>query len=108
MKTIDFSRATFADIARELGDLRLCVWRGLRQHGPCTTADLAKALDMSVLTVRPRVTELMSAGLVMLSGDRRGHEGVYAALDIAQAAALQRRAVEGCPAERQLDLRIHA
>ena len=107
MKPIDFSRATFADISRELGELRMAVWRALQSYGPCTTAELAAAMEMDLLTVRPRVTELMSVGLIVLDGDRRGREVIYRALPVHEAAAVQQAHPLDAP-ETQLDLRIHA
>lgn len=52
------------------------VWELLGKFGPCTTRQLAESSGMSLLTVRPRVTELLELGLVELSG-RLGREGVY-------------------------------
>ena len=63
MKPIDFSRVTFGEIAERLGDLRIKVWRGLNAHGPCTTSALSVQLEMSILTLRPRMTELVQMGL---------------------------------------------
>jgi len=107
MKPIDFSRATFADIVHELGALRLAVWHALQAYGPCTTAELAACMDMDLLTVRPRVTELMSVGLVVLSGDHRGREGVYRATTLDEAARRQSEQWINAQ-ETQLDLRIRA
>lgn len=110
MKPIDFSRATFAEISTHLGALRLDVWRGLLTHGPCTTAQLADKIGMSILTVRPRVTELTQVGLARLvGGEREGREGVYEGLTATQAAIIQADAktAVGAQHETQLDLRVH-
>lgn len=110
MKAIDFSRATFSEICDHIGPLRLQVWRGLQTNGPCTTSHLATALGMSILTVRPRVTELMQVGLVKLTGAaREGREGVYAAMTPTEVREAQAaRALAAAHPERQLDLRIGA
>lgn len=104
MNTIDFSRSTYAQIEQALGALRVHVWHGLKQHGPCTTAVLATKLEMSILTVRHRVTELVQIGLARLvPTQRRGHEGVYEACTVDNAIALQQDLVNH---EHQGELRI--
>lgn len=49
------------------------VWQKIRQAGPTgmTTDEVAEALEMSVLYVRPRVSEMGKAGLVHDSGRQR-------------------------------------
>ena len=78
MKPIDFRNETFADIYSRLNDDRQAVYRKMMSIGDSTTRDLAKAMDMDILAVRPRVTELYQLGAVDLV-DRHGHEGVYRA-----------------------------
>lgn len=63
-----------------LDSMRERVWSELLRHGPCTTAELAARADLHLLTVRPRVTELVQLGFVRITG-RHNREGVYEALD---------------------------
>lgn len=86
---LDFSKANLADIQKRVTKLRLAVYEALLKHGPCTTRELATAMERDLLTVRPRVTELLELGLVALVGDERTHEGTYRALTWSEAAALQ-------------------
>lgn len=39
-----------------------------------TGDELAEALDVSILTIRPRLTELSHSGMIEDSGDRRPNE----------------------------------
>ena len=89
MKPTDYRNATFQDIQRQLVHLRLSVWDALAQHGPCTTRELALACGMDLLTVRPRVTELVQLGFAeCVNDDQAGHEGLYRALTTAEAEGL--------------------
>lgn len=81
--------ATFKDLQRRLVHLRLSVYEALAHHGPCTTRELARACDIDLLTVRPRVTELVQLGFTILVGHTPdNHEGIYQALTMAEAEAL--------------------
>lgn len=99
MKPTDYRNSTFHDLQRQLVHLRLSVWDALAHHGPCTTRELATACGMDILTVRPRVTELVQMGFAECLSDsshpslklRRpseGNEGVYRALTTAEAEGL--------------------
>lgn len=62
----------------------------MRRHGACDTRTLAHQMGWDVLAVRPRVTELLQAGLVVLDG--RGTEGgIYRVASPAEAQAAQHR-----------------
>lgn len=91
MKPIDYRDTTFRDIqARVHGD-RASVLEALQLHGPATTRDLARAMEWDVLSVRPRVTELVQLGLAELVPEQDGRvsrEGSYRALSTAEAEAL--------------------
>jgi len=68
---------SFAALRPEvLTGCRRTVFEALLAGEPCTTRELADRIGMSLLTVRPRVTELLQSGLVVLAG-KRGHQGVY-------------------------------
>jgi hypothetical protein len=102
MKPIDYRNATLDQILERLQGQRLAVYEGLKQYGPCTTRELADAIPMSILSVRPRVTELCQINLAQLAfGSVSRSEGQYEARDI---ATLQERAVESDV--KQLPLRI--
>ena len=66
--------------------LRGEVHASLLQAGPCTTRELAAKAGLSILTVRPRVTELVELGFAECAGRVHG-EGVYRALSYAEAQA---------------------
>lgn len=90
---------------------RLEGWRGriyeaLAKHGPCTTHELAGASGISLLTVRPRITELVQLGWVECL-EMVHKEGRYHAIPEARALAnwtaeRARREGEG----RQLEMKF--
>jgi len=96
MKPIDYRTATFQDIRGQLTLLRAKTWDALDLHGPCTTRELARDSGLDLLTVRPRVTELVQLGFAeCVNEDQAGHEGIYKALTTAEAEALfERRKLE--------------
>ena len=108
MKSIDYRFATWEKIQRRLDGLRGVVYEALLRHGPCTTRELAERSGLSILTVRPRVTELIQAGVATLAdGDAPGNEGIYRALSEAEARALfARRRAEavGTPVQAEFPL----
>ena len=87
MKPIDYRNATFADIQQRLEGTRRIVYDALRTLGPQTTRNLARLAQIDILTVRPRVTELIELGLVELAptDGARTKEGIYRALSAAEA-----------------------
>lgn len=86
MDPINYKLATWADVQARVVGLRLDVWRALHQHGACTTRELARKSGIDLLTVRPRVTELVQLGLVECL-PVGGNEGVYRALSETDAMA---------------------
>jgi hypothetical protein len=79
VKPIDFSRETWESIQPEWPTRLAKVLEAWRTHGPGTTAELAAKSGMSILSLRPRTTELLQAGLLVLAGFRK-HEGIYRAV----------------------------
>jgi hypothetical protein len=78
MKPVDFRNATFAELAGRIAGQRASALEAWRQHGPATTAELAERSGLSILTLRPRTTELVQLGYVTLcEAQPAGHEGVY-------------------------------
>ena len=60
------------------------VLKALRRYGPCTTRALAWSSGIDILTIRPRITDLMHVGMVRTAG-HDGREGIYAAYACASA-----------------------
>ena len=86
MKPIDYRNTTFDAIRAYLTGQRLKVYDGYRQHGPCTTRELSQFIQTSILSVRPRTTELVDLDLVIcVAPGADPHEGVYAAVPEATA-----------------------
>ena len=78
------------------------VYEAVQKHGPGTTRELAGRSGLSLLTLRPRVTELHKAFLVELTGKKHG-EGIYRARTWEEAERLYREACIQTP-EQQADL----
>ncbi|MES2596413.1 MAG: hypothetical protein V4662_13795 [Verrucomicrobiota bacterium] len=108
MRPIDYRNETFRDIQTRLHSDRATVLEALQIHGPTTTRHLAEAMGCDILSVRPRVTELVQLGmaeLVQPEADAPKREGVYRALTIPEAEALfaERQAAASDP-QGTLDL----
>jgi hypothetical protein len=74
---------------------RAQVLAALRECGaPVSTRALAEAMKWDVLCVRPRVTELYQAGLVVLDG-RDSDGGLYRVATVAETLAFQATARTG-------------
>lgn len=87
MNATEIRDLNWHDIQAQVTGLRETVYAALLLHGPCTTRQLAEASGISILTVRPRVTELCDLGFALCTG-REAKEGVYRAYTRAEAAAL--------------------
>lgn len=72
-------------LQERVSGLRATVHEALRMHGPCTTRQLAAKAGLDILTVRPRVTELVELCFAECTG-REGGEGIYRARTYAEAA----------------------
>ena len=108
MRPIDYRNETWESIKRRIAGDRLRVYEAWIKHGPCTTEELYARSGIRILSLRPRTTELLQLGLVVLvpaelrAGSAAGHDrpknsgGVYRAVPIAMAellfAELKRRA----------------
>ena len=84
MTPADLRNATWESIQPLLTGLRLAVLETWRLHGPGTTCQMAARSGLSILTFRPRTTELVQLGLLECIG-RSEHEGIYAAVPEADA-----------------------
>lgn len=72
MRPIDYRNATFAELQQHIAGDRERVLAAWQAHGPCTTEDLAQRSGLSILTLRPRTTELVQLGFVVLLDWRGG------------------------------------
>lgn len=73
MKPIDIRNETWASVLTRVTGDRQRVWRALQHAGAVSTRQLAATMEMDILNVRPRVTELVELGLVRLV--ERGQDG---------------------------------
>lgn len=86
MQPIDHRNTTFADLQGRLHGLRLAVLADMRQRGQGTTREIAQRSGIDILTVRPRVTELVELGFVcVVGGTEHAREGIYRALSDSEA-----------------------
>lgn len=76
MKPIDIRNETWESIQSRIECDRKSVWLAYKQYGPCTTRELARKMDLTIFTVRPRTTELLDMFLVELTGRNR-EGGIY-------------------------------
>lgn len=66
-------RVSYDQVKPKVTQLQAQVLAYLKRYGPLTTRSTATAMGVSILTVRPRMTELLQAGLVRAIG--RNHDG---------------------------------
>lgn len=78
MEPIDYRNATFAEVKKRIRGARAAVLAAWQKHGPCTTEELAERSGLSILTLRPRTTELYQLGFVELASSQAG-AGIYRA-----------------------------
>ncbi len=80
MKPIDFRNASLASLQRNIGGARAVTLGAWLQHGPCTTQQLAGRSGLSILSLRPRTTELFQLGFICLGENQNSPgEGTYRA-----------------------------
>jgi hypothetical protein len=83
MKPIDYRNATWEHVQAHLSGLRQQVYTAFVHYGPGTTRELATRSGISILTLRPRTTELLQLGFVeMLGGTEDCREAVYIAVPV--------------------------
>jgi len=81
MKPVDFRNITWDQLHGHLAGLRQQVYDAFAQHGPGTTREVSERSRISILTLRPRTTELVQLGFVeCLGGSDDGREAVYIAV----------------------------
>ena len=101
MLTTEIRDITWEEIRTHLTGPRERIWSHLYTNGPATTSQIAAALEMNLLTVRPRVCELCAMGFLECTG-REGREGIYAAVTVIEAKARHNEERR----EAQLDLKL--
>ena len=95
--------ANWEQIRDHLAGPRQAVHAWLLANGPATTNMIAEGTGIPLLTVRPRVTELVQLGFAACTGRNCWREGIYAAVTLAQAGAAHQAART---AEAQLVLKF--
>ena len=88
MTTAEIRNQKFRELQGQLRGIRARVYESLVCWGPTTTRRLAELSGIDLLTLRPRMSELLDVGLARLEGDVRGEEGVYAAVPLGKAVDL--------------------
>lgn len=110
MNTSDYRDKTWEQIQGHLIDDRMKVYHSLSVWGPVTTRRLAELSGTDILTVRPRVTELVQMGLARLADippARRepgvsAREGYYEAIPLTEAERIRRYGKDEVQTEMQL------
>jgi len=83
--TTDLRAVGFSEVRERLVGNRLAVYAALLDNGPCTGTELAVRMNWTVLSVRPRVSELEAAFHVVPTGRRRNGEHEFRALPVSEA-----------------------
>ena len=86
MNGADIRNLNWQQLRARIDGVRATVHAALQIHGPCTTRQLAAKIPLDLLSVRPRVTELVDLGFAECVR-REGGEGVYRALSYTEAHA---------------------
>ena len=107
MTTIDFRNETFASIQNRISGSRAAVLTAWTTFGPCTTEQLAERSRISILSLRPRTTELVQLGFVCLADDQvSGLEGTYRVRSQAEHAAwVSKEVADARNPQRELNLK---
>ena len=83
MKSISYRNASFEAIRAQLSGLRQQVYSAYVSYGPGTTREMAQKSGVSLLTLRPRVTELLQLGFVeVVDGSENSREAIYIAIPV--------------------------
>jgi hypothetical protein len=78
MRPTDFRNATFERLRADLNRRCESVYAAWQAHGPGTTRNVAGAAGIDILSFRPRTTDLIALGLLVVAGAvPGGHEGIY-------------------------------
>jgi hypothetical protein len=86
MKAIDYRNNTWEHVKANLSGLRMQVYTAFVHYGPGTTWQIADKAGISILTLRPRTTELLQLGFVeVMDGSENSREAIYVAIPEALA-----------------------
>ena len=100
MKTTDVRNLTWQEIRGTLGGMRELIHAWLLTHGPATTKTIAGELNLNLLSVRPRVSELCAWGFAECVGTVDRWDGLYRAVTVYEAQARHEESLR----ESQLNL----
>ncbi len=90
--------ANWERIRGHLAGPRQAVHAWLLAHGAATTSMIAGGTGIPLLTVRPRVTELVQLGYAACTGRNHWREGIYEAVPVERARAAHQAALEAARA----------
>lgn len=90
--TTDLRSVGFDEVRARLTENRLRVYDSLLMRGPSTGSEIAAYMRWTVLSVRPRVTELCECFHAVATGERRNGEHVFRAVQPAEAMAMHEAA----------------
>lgn len=102
LTTDEIRRMNFESVFAQVHRLRFAAWGAIMLHGPGTTREIAERSGMDILTLRPRITELLALGFVELIG-RSGREGIYKGRNYEEA-----RQWHEAQSEQQLEMKLGA
>lgn len=88
LKPAELRNLTWTQVLEHVTDDMQRVHSAWAEHGPGTTRQVAEKSGISLLTLRPRTTDLYQLGLVECI-EHRGGEGVYAYRTTTEAAAAE-------------------
>lgn len=100
MRAVDFRNFTWAQVREHIGDDMRRVHEAWRAHGPGTTRQVAERSGISLLTLRPRTTDLYHLGMVEITG-WDGSAGVYQHVSETAASVAQKWKQEPRPQQVQ-------
>jgi DNA-binding MarR family transcriptional regulator len=106
MLAINYRNAVWSELQACIQGKRLEVLSAWRQHGPCTTRELAERSGIDLLTLRPRTTELLQIGYIREVADVPGKEGVYESLPESEAFAIFNSRCADARGDKQLAFAI--
>lgn len=90
MNSTDPRNLTWQEIQGTLHGGREIIHSWLLRNGPRTTTQISEACGIGLLTVRPRVSELVGWGFAECVG-RGKREGIYRAIPVMEALAAHDR-----------------
>lgn len=96
MRPVDVRNESWEKLRERVQGDRAVVWALLlRMPEPVTVRHLARELDADVLSVAPRVTELVQLGFARLAG-KAGRRGLYVGIGLEEARRAFER-MQGAP-----------